>query len=115
MDFNYVINCSLEGKVLPTNSYRLRGNEESENNRPQKKTKVDKNEEHSSGKKDIGVKKDITRQDGFSLNKSVIEELSKLYKVYANEGDKGRKIAYSRAIASLKALDRELKNEDDIE
>ena len=38
-------------------------------------------------------------------NKFIIEELNKLYKVYANSGDKGRKIAYSRAIAAIKALE----------
>lgn len=96
--------------MLPANSYRLKNKEEGQESRPKKRTKTEdarQNEgEKPSGKKiEIG-KKDITKQDGASLNKAVIEELSKLYKVYANEGDKGRKIAYSRAIAAMKSLDR---------
>lgn len=35
--------------------------------------------------------------------------------MYSNEGDKGRKIAYSRAITSIKSLDYELVTDDDVD
>lgn len=36
-------------------------------------------------------------------------------KVYTNEGDKGRKIAYSRAIGAIKSLDYELETDEDVD
>lgn len=41
--------------------------------------------------------------------------MQKLLKVYSNEGDKGRKIAYSRAITALKSYGKEIKNDDDLD
>jgi DNA polymerase/3'-5' exonuclease PolX len=41
--------------------------------------------------------------------------LNKLLKVYRNNGDKGRTIAYSRAIATMKALNYEIKTIEDIQ
>lgn len=35
--------------------------------------------------------------------------------MYSNEGDKGRKIAYSRAIGSIKSLDHELVTDEDVD
>ena len=35
--------------------------------------------------------------------------------MYANSGDKGRKIAYSRAIAAIKALEKDLETEEDVD
>lgn len=35
--------------------------------------------------------------------------------MYSNEGDKGRKIAYSKAIAAIKSLDKELETDDDVD
>lgn len=61
-------------------------------------------------------KVDITsNKDSLHNNKFIIEELNKLYKVYANEGDKGRKIAYSRAIASIKGLTKDLETDEDVD
>ena len=48
--------------------------------------------------KDIG--------DNFSMNKYIADELTKLMKIYANERDIGRKIAYMKASAVIRNLDK---------
>ena len=60
IDYNYIVNCTLEGKVLPTNKYRLRGVKVDPMSEPQKKTKVDESERNKTEKLDI-KKKDITK------------------------------------------------------
>ena len=49
------------------------------------------------------------------MNQYIIDELQKLLKVYSNEGDKGRKIAYSRAITSLKSYNKPIKTNEDLD
>ena len=51
----------------------------------------------------------------FSMNKFIAEELTKLMKIYQAEKDLGRKIAYSKAAAVIRALDKEIENEHDVE
>ena len=57
--------------------------------------------------KDIG--------DNFSMNKYIADELTKLMKIYANERDIGRKIAYMKASAVIRNLDKEIQSERDVE
>lgn len=40
------------------------------------------------------------------MNKFIAEELTKLMKIYATERDTGRKIAYMKAAAVIRNLDR---------
>ena len=49
------------------------------------------------------------------MNKFIAEELTKLMKIYAAEKDLGRKIAYSKAAAVIRALDKEIETERDVE
>ena len=42
------------------------------------------------------------------MNKFIAEELTKIMKIYATGKDIGRKIAYSKAAAVIRALDREI-------
>lgn len=46
--------------------------------------------------------------DNFSMNKYIADELTKLMKIYANERDIGRKIAYMKASAVIRNLDKEI-------
>jgi DNA polymerase/3'-5' exonuclease PolX len=52
---------------------------------------------------------------GFSMNKFIAEELTKLMKIYATERDIGRKIAYMKASAVIKNLDKEIESEREVE
>ncbi|CAD8073711.1 unnamed protein product [Paramecium sonneborni] len=47
-------------------------------------------------------------------NNEIIEELEKLLKIYTNEKDKGRCIAYRKAIGFLKALPYPIKSSEDL-
>ena len=58
--------------------------------------------------KDIG-------DNNFSMNKYIADELTKLMKIYANERDIGRKIAYMKASAVIRNLDKEIQSERDVE
>lgn len=44
----------------------------------------------------------------FSMNKFIAEELAKLMKIYETERDVGRKIAYMKAAAVIRNLDKEI-------
>ena len=47
-------------------------------------------------------------------NAMIMEELKKLQKIYEIEKDKGRVIAYTKAISVIKGLDFEIKDANDV-
>jgi hypothetical protein len=46
------------------------------------------------------------KKGAFSVNAYIADELTKLMKIYATEGDKGRRMAYMKAAAVIRGLDR---------
>ena len=53
--------------------------------------------------------------NSFSMNKFIAEQLTKLMKIYATERDIGRKIAYMKAAAVIRNLDKEIQSDRDVE
>ena len=49
------------------------------------------------------------------MNKFIAEELTKIMKIYATSKDIGRKIAYSKAAAVIRSLEKEIETERDVE
>ena len=51
---------------------------------------------------------------GVNYNQHIIEPLNRLLKCYSNDRDKGRTIAYSKAIAFLTSLPFQIKSAEDV-
>jgi hypothetical protein len=103
--------CIAAHKVLPIAKYRLAAQPQPtaqyDGSQPRKKTKIGKEEEVNMENREGNAMMGIAGEE--NNNKVIIEELNKMLKVYTNSGDKGRKIAYSRAISTIKSLNYELK------
>jgi hypothetical protein len=48
------------------------------------------------------------KRGNFSINAYIADELTKLMKIYATERDLGRKMAYMKAAAVIRGLDKEI-------
>lgn len=58
---------------------------------------------------------DKAKESSFSINGFIADELTKLMKIYATERDVGRKMAYMKAAAVIRGLDKEIESEKDVE
>ncbi len=47
-----------------------------------------------------------SKENNFSMNKFIADELTKLMKIYATERDFGRKVAYMKAASAIRGLDK---------